>query len=135
MPYPAVLKVFNTKRIITNDIRLDSPAQFHTDILTYNVPAAKYDIVITNPPFNIALDIIKKSFEFTVDGGYIIMLLRLNFFGSKARKKFFEEHMPVETYVHHKRISFANGATDSIEYMHCVWRKGFNPTYTKLYLI
>lgn len=136
MSYPYVLETYHPKVLITNDIRKDSPAQYHEDFLSMPPPAIpKYDIVITNPPFNLALDIIKKSLEFTVDWGYVIMLLRLNFFGSKNRKRFFEDTLPIETYVHHKRISFAKGATDSIEYMHCVWKKGINPPYTKLYVI
>ena len=92
-------------------------------------------MIITNPPFNLALPIIEKALDILPIGGYCIMLLRLNFFGSKARKKFFETHMPIETYVHHKRISFAKGTTDSVEYMHCVWKKGDYPPYTKLFLI
>lgn len=134
MSYPTVLESYSPRQLITNDIREDSPAQHHTDFLSAQANPI-YDIVITNPPFNIALDIIKKSLEFTVDWGYVIMLLRLNFFWSKARKSFFDEHMPIETYVHHKRISFAKGATDSIEYAHYVFQKWFNPPYTKLYLI
>jgi hypothetical protein len=45
------------------------------------------------------------------------MLLRLNFFGSKDRKPFWEEHMPEYCFVHHRRMSFIDkGGTDSIEY-------------------
>lgn len=136
MSYPSVLESYHPKSITTNDIREDSRAEYHLDFLSRWTPnEPKYDIVITNPPFNIALDIIKKSIEFATPAGYVIMLLRLNFFGSKARKAFFDQHMPIETYVHHKRISFAKGATDSIEYMHCVWKKGYNPPFTKLFLI
>lgn len=134
MSYPYVLETYHPKQLITNDIREDSPAQFHRDFINHT-PSLWFDMVITNPPFNLALDIIKKSMEFATPGGYVIMLLRLNFFGSKARKSFFESNMPLETYVHHKRISFAKGATDSIEYMHCVWKKGYNPPFTKLFLI
>lgn len=134
MSYPSVLECYHPKRLITNDIRPDSPAQYHEDFITYDIKSS-FDMIITNPPFNLALPIIEKALDILPVGGYCIMLLRLNFFGSKARKKFFETHMPIETYVHHKRISFAKGATDSIEYMHCVWKKGDNPPYTKLFLI
>jgi len=135
MSYPSALESYTPHRLITNDIREDSPAEHHTDFLNAWYPPNTYDIIITNPPFNLALPIIEKALEILPDGGYCIMLLRLNFFGSKARKTFFDRHMPIETYVHHKRISFAKGATDSIEYMHAVWRKGDNPSFTKLYLI
>ena len=134
MSYPLILAWYNPRRLITNDIRPDSPAQFHEDFITYDIKSS-FDMIITNPPFNLALPIIEKALDILPIGGYCIMLLRLNFFGSKARKKFFETHMPIETYVHHKRISFAKGTTDSVEYMHCVWKKGDYPPYTKLFLI
>lgn len=135
MSYPTILEWYNPKRLITNDIRLDSPAMYHVDFINHDMQPDQYDMTITNPPFNLALDIIKKSLHVTREWGYVIMLLRLNFFGSKWRKSFFDAHMPIETYVHHKRISFAKGATDSIEYMHCVFQKGYNPPHTKLYII
>ncbi len=95
------------------------------------------------------MQIIKKSIDLAPDGGYVIMLLRLNFFGSKDRFPFFEEFMPKYCYVHHKRISFipestqkqliANGekrmSSDSIEYAHYVWQKGFETEFTKLKVI
>ena len=57
------------------------------------------------------------------------------FFGSKKRKKIFENNMPEYCFVHHKRISFMNGATDSIEYAHFVWKKGLNNDFCKTYVI
>jgi len=49
------------------------------------------------------------------------MLLRLNYFGGKKRKKFWDENMPKYVFVHNRRMSFAeDGKTDSIEYMHAV---------------
>ena len=134
MSYPLILAWYQPYRLITNDIRPDSPAQYHEDFLTYDIQS-RFDMIITNPPFNLSLPIIQKALEILPDWGYCIMLLRLNFFGSKSRKAFFERHMPIETYVHHKRISFAKGATDSIEYAHMIWQKGTNPPFTKLYLI
>jgi tRNA1(Val) A37 N6-methylase TrmN6 len=81
MSYPAVLFKYGAdyNKIVTNDIREDSPAQYHKDFLTAT-EKDKYDIVITNPPFNIAQDIINKSLEVVKPGGYVIMLLRLNYF-------------------------------------------------------
>jgi 16S rRNA G1207 methylase RsmC len=42
-----------------------------------------FDMIITNPPFAIAQGIIEKSLEFCKGGGYVIMLLRLNYIGSQ----------------------------------------------------
>jgi hypothetical protein len=136
MPYPKVIETLGVHRdyIDTVDIRENSKAKIKHDFLQCKL-GEKYKVVITNPPFNIAEDIIKKSFEFVTDGGYVIMLLRLNFFGSKKRESFWENNMPILTFVHRERISFTDGKTDSIEYMHCVWKKGTTQNHTKLQII
>jgi hypothetical protein len=69
-------------------------------------------------------------------GGYVVMLLRLNFLESKARKQFFENNMPERIYVHHKRMSFTDdGKTDSVAYMHAVWKQGTNLSKSILKII
>jgi hypothetical protein len=136
MSYPKALRKFGFDGVIeTIDIREDSLAQRKENFLKFQEPY-KYDVVITNPPFNIALDIINKSFDVVKDGGFIIMLLRLNFFGGQKRKEFWKENMPLYSFVHSKRMSFTkNGSTDSIEYMHCVWKKGLRTKSTKLFIV
>lgn len=123
-------------KVLGLDIREDSKADIVIDFLQYNKPKDdNYHIIISNPPFYLAEDFIKKSLEVVDYGGYVIMLLRLNFFGSRKRKKMFENNMPLSCYIHHKRISFTNGSTDSIEYAHFVWQKGTNNDYCKTYVI
>lgn len=138
MSYPSVIineLGTSPENISTLDIRPDSRADVICDFLHFP-KMMEYDIVITNPPFNIALEIIQKSFEVVQTGGYVIMLLRLNFLGSKSRKPFFDKYPPMYVYVHHKRMSFTeNGATDSIEYAHFVWKKGYTPEHTLLKVI
>jgi len=64
------------------------------------------------------------------------MLLRLNYFGWKVRQEFWKKNMPIRAYVHNKRIWFTQDwKTDSIEYMHCVWKKWVSPKNVKLKLI
>ncbi len=129
-------KLYKPKNILGIDIRKDSKANIimnYLDIEKKDISI--YDIIISNPPFYLAEDFIKKSIECINDNGYVIMLLRLNFFGSKKRKHIFENNMPKYCFVHHKRISFMNGATDSIEYAHFVWKKGNNNDFCKTYVI
>lgn len=154
MSYPtAIHNVFGNCNVNTIDIREDSLAATKGDYLTMNVKDDKPEIIITNPPFAIATEIIEKAINDVVDGGYVIMLLRLNFFGSEERKPFFEKYMPEWCFVHRKRMSFVDkkdnigcvefnkdnkpkkGSTDSIEYAHFVFRKGTKPDYTKLVVI
>lgn len=117
--------------IDTLDIREDSLARIKGDYLNYECKNI-YDIIITNPPFNVAMEIIKKALDDVSDYGYVVMLQRLNFMASKGRYKFFQQYMPEYIFIHSKRISFLdNKATDSIEYAHFVWRKGHCPNFSK----
>ena len=121
--------------IVTLDIREDSRAEIIGDYLEVNMEGL-FDVIITNPPFNIARSIIEKALNDVREGGWVIMLLRLNYFGSRARKDLWDLQMPKYTFVHHKRMSFTNdGKTDSIEYCHMVWKKGYYPEFTKLKVI
>ena len=158
MSYPEAIRLhsgWNYNDIDTCDIRDDSRAKFKGDYLTRHECEGCYDVAITNPPFNIALDVIKKTLADVHSGGWVIMLLRLNFFGSQERSEWFKDNMPLATYVHSKRISFvpedrkkrinaeakASGiaakgiGSDSVEYMHAVWNVGCHPQFTHLRII
>lgn len=131
MSYPTAIRSAWSRttetEVLTNDIREDSPAETHTDFLRW--PALdSVDVVITNPPFAIAMEVIQHALDISKLGGWVVMLLRLNFFGSLKRKSFLQAVAPDRAYVHSERMSFMpDGGTDSIEYMHAVWRKG-HPT-------
>lgn len=135
MSYPTVIRgAFDPSVLDTMDIREDSLSDIKGDYL--NTPMRGYDVIITNPPFYLAKEIIEKALNEVNEGGYVVMLLRLNFLGSKARKQFFETYPPEAIYVHHKRMSFTeDNKTDSVEYAHMVWRKGHTPEFTKLKII
>ena len=138
MAYPnAILNYsgWEIATLTTIDCREDSLAQIHSDYLQENI-GSRFDMAITNPPFNIAMDVIQKALKDVREGGLVIMLLRLNFFGSKERQGFFQKNMPVLTYVHTRRPKFLNtGGTDSIEYMHAVWQVGNPCRSTQLRII
>jgi len=134
MSYPAVIQGKMGLDIETMDIRQDSLANIKENYLTQKMSG--YDVFITNPPFYLAKEIIQKALNEVNDNGYVIMLLRLNFLGSKDRFDFITNNMPSYIYVHHKRMSFTKDkATDSIEYAHFVWKKGENPLFSKLSVI
>lgn len=134
MSYPTVLSEWWIN-VVTNDIREDSPATYHKDF-TQAQGADLYNMIITNPPFFLATEIILKSLELVRPGWYVIMLLRLNYFWGELRKEFWKKNMPIRCYVHNKRIGFTpDGATDSIEYCHVVWQKWEHPDYIKTKII
>lgn len=131
----AIANMLKTDMVYTNDINPDSPAATKLDYLQYNENwDCKYRTIITNPPFNIALDIIKKAMVDVVDNGEVIMLLRLNFLGSQKRHDFWQEYPPKIIYVLSKRPKFINGKSDSVEYGWFVWQKGYTGD-TKLKVI
>lgn len=137
MSYPAALVQMGVpeERIFTLDIREDSPAQFKGDYLQA-AAQTDFNLVITNPPFALAQEIISKALRETPQGGYVAMLLRLNFFGSQKRQAFWSTNMAKHCFVHSHRIKFRNTkTTDSIEYMHCVWQVGYHPEHTMLRII
>ena len=102
MSYPeAIKKVYFDWNVETLDIRTDSRAKYKgIDYLQRNIneilPDYKPDIIFTNPPFNLAMDFIKKALNEVRTDGYVIMLLRLNFLGSKDRNKWLKSNMPHE---------------------------------------
>lgn len=86
------------------------------DFIAWETPPpgspTQFDVIITNPPFSLAMPIIRKSLELA---DYVVMLLRLNYVGSSDRTPFFKEFMP-DIYVIPERPSFDGEGADSIEY-------------------
>lgn len=79
------------------------------------------DLIVTNPPFSVALEFLEKSLE---EARTVAYLLRLNFLGSQKRKKFWQENPPTHIFVLSKRPSFTGKGTDSTEYAWFVWDRG-----------
>ena len=85
---------------------------------------SKYDIIIGNPPFNIAKECILKSLSLLKDEGVLIFLLRTAFLESKVRYDFWQENPISNLYVLSKRPSFTGGkGTDSTSYSWFIWDK------------
>lgn len=86
--------------------------------------------IITNPPFKLAEEFIRKAHSLD-NNKFTCMFLRLSFLEGQKRKKLFEEFPPKYVYVFSKRVSL--GRADSAEknmnavaYAWFVWEKGFN---------
>ncbi len=86
------------------------------DFLTWE-PPTKYNVVLTNPPFNQAMEFIQKSRSLSER---VAMLLRLNFLGSQERAEFHRNN-PADIYVLPKRPSFKWKGSDNCEYAWFVW--------------
>lgn len=137
MSYPEALEAIGVRpsAIMTLDIRTDSRARVKCDYRQWNV-LVNFGAIITNPPFSLAIQIIEKALEDVENGGWVIMLLRLNFLEGKGRKAFWDKYMPRYIFVHHQRMSFTqNGKTDSVAYAHYCWQKGVRPEFAQIKVI
>lgn len=62
------------------------------------------DLILTNPPFSLALEFLEKSLTEAKTVGY---LLRLNFLGSRRRRDFWNANKPTHCFVLSERPVFA----------------------------
>jgi len=108
----------------TIDIDPKCDVDIHADFLTAEIHAT-YDYVLTNPPFSIAEEIVKKSLTLA---GETIMLMRLNWLASKKRHSIFATYGCPDVYVLPDRPSFTDdGRTDGIDYAWMHWHSGTVP--------
>src|SRR4030042_2874160 len=90
------------------------------DYLSLNV-IPEFDLVIGNPPYSLAEEFIRHSFDLLEDNGYIYFLLRLSFLEGITRGKGLFKEFPIKrVYVCSRRPSFfsTNGkhTTDTLAY-------------------
>jgi hypothetical protein len=91
-------------------------------LLADSTPHGEPDLIISNPPFFLAQEIIQHAQTLVKDGGYVCMLERLNFLGTKKREKWLRSAVP-DMDVSPRRASFLpTGQCDSIEYSWMTWR-------------
>lgn len=110
----------NARRVSTNDIDPQRPAQTHADASVngyWDSLPERHQWVVTNPPFSLAPLIVPRALSHATIG--IAMLLRLSFLEPVAnRVDFLATHPPTGMIVL-PRISFTgDGKTDSVT---CAW--------------
>lgn len=99
---------------------------FNGDFLLMDATPA-FDLVIGNPPYKYAEQFVRQSFKLLEQGGYLVMLLRLNFLESQTRATgLWRQHPPLEVVVSSKRVSFTgDGKTNATAYAYFIWQKGY----------
>ena len=94
---------------------------FITDFLKWQ-PDRKYDTIITNPPFNIAKEIIMKCHEIRSEKGQIIMLLKTAHLETGDRYNFWQKYPVSYLYALSERPYFeGDNETDQAAYAWYVW--------------
>jgi hypothetical protein len=90
-------------------------------------PQPVCDLILTNPPFALAQEFVQRAFEWRRnEDSLVVMLLRLNWFGSKKRAAWLRENMPSSILITPKRPLFrlnkdGKRGTDATEYAWFVW--------------
>jgi len=93
------------------------------DFLTFDW-VEKYDFIVSNPPYFIAEEIIRRAWEILAPGGTMIFLLRLAFMAGISRYKgLWSQIYPWRVGVLSRRPSFYGGGTNGTDYGLFVWRK------------
>lgn len=94
---------------------------FISDFLHWQ-PDQKYDTIITNPPFNIAKEIVMKCFEVVSEKGQIIMLLKTAHLECGDRYNFWQNYPVSFLYALSERPYFEDdNDTDQAAYAWFVW--------------
>jgi hypothetical protein len=119
--------IVKTIREYLNDIDHRMPYIYDYDLDTgidyLSTSLGKFDICITNPPYNRALEFIQKALN---DCPTVVMLLRLNFLGSQERKSFWRDNPPTHILTLSKRPSFVSQCPyckmfyNTGDYIYCV---------------
>jgi hypothetical protein len=68
-------------------------------------PLPNVDLIITNPPYNLAEQFLRQSLK---EARCVVYLLRINFLGSGKRKAFLTENRPTHLYTLSERPSFVD---------------------------
>lgn len=96
----------------------------------------QFDLVITNPPYEIAETFVRAGLMKLRQGGRLALLLRLGFLASRERKPLFTAHVPESVWVLTERPSFGTGPTagktDFSEYAWMVWQRGQRRKHAEL---
>ena len=90
-----------------------------------------FNLIFGNPPYSLAEQFIRHSFELLTEKGYVYFLLRLSFLEGIARGRWLFKEFPIKrVYVCSRRPSFfsTNGkhTTDTLAYAMFLWQKGYN---------
>jgi hypothetical protein len=109
------------------DIRVVPPSaaiHMQCDFLTEAPDNPSVVAVITNPPYCLAEEFIRKSREL-YQNAELVFLLRLAFLASEKRLQLWRDIGTPDVYVLPNRPSFTGGGTDSADYAWFHWPKAW----------
>jgi hypothetical protein len=91
---------------------------FDTDFMVWAEGCTRrFDLIITNPPFSLAMPFLRSGISLLDGDGWLFYLLRLGWLEGKARKaELHDAHPPESVDVVVPRPSFTGGGTDATAY-------------------
>jgi len=110
----------------TVDIRPECKPDRVGDFLELPVGGVAFDVVITNPPYNLAFEFVQSAMRRAKN---VVMLLRLNWLASETRAGWLRENMPTDIYVLPNRPDFDGGGGDMTEYAWMLWTPEIDPEF------
>lgn len=93
---------------------------FIGNFLKTDFEVGKYKVIITNPPYSLAMEFIDKALSLKPEK--LVLLLRTNFLESEKRVQFMRSNTP-DVYVLPSRPSFTGKGNDATSYAWFVWSK------------
>ena len=79
-------------------------------------------VIITNPPYYMAHDIVTSAIRFTDFSTIVAMLLPLTYLASRGRSQFLRFNVP-DVYILSQRPEFVGGGTAPTDYAWMVWHR------------
>lgn len=89
-----------------------------------------FSTILTNPPFSICVEYVRKALSLLATGEHLVLLLRMQFLEGAARWKLFQESPYKYVYCYTKRARcYHNGSTENASAMQAfcwfIWEKGW----------
>lgn len=98
-----------------------SPAEHGVDFLMEHRKAA--DVIITNPPFNLAAGFIDTAFHLGVR--QLALLLKCTYWHAKTRQRLYQQSTPSLVMPLTWRPDFSGEGSPTLDLMWCVWDGNF----------
>ena len=123
-----VLKRELDNEVISKDI-VNRGYEDCEEIIDFLDETKKYDNIITNPPFSMGLDFVKKSLELSNDK--VAMLMKIQFLeGKKRYKELLKDNPPKEVHIFSYRLPYYRGdekqnGSSAMCLAWFIWEKGY----------
>lgn len=109
----AINEFYKNKREIIGVDLVDRgyPNTIVTDFLNWDTKN-KYDAIVTNPPYSLAMEFVEKGMSLLKDDGQMAMFLKIQFLEGQKREQLFEKYPPKYIYVFRNRMATWNNGQE-----------------------